>query len=73
MSTSTTAYERPSPMTFLEPPAIDLCAALGVVPPSEHDVEALLDAWDAEDNQGDPEEQRRSLALLMRLLEEDRA
>ena len=34
------------------------------VPPSKHDVEALLDAWDAEDNQGDREEQRRSWLKL---------
>jgi len=60
-------------LTVLEPASTDLRAALGVVPPSHHDIEALLDGWDAEDDKGNPEEQQRSLDLLMRLLEEDRA
>lgn len=50
----------------------NLRTALGIVPPSHDDLEALLDTWDVEDSQGNPEEQRRSLNLLIHLLDVDR-
>jgi hypothetical protein len=41
------------------------------IQPTRDDLVELLEAWTAEDRQGDPEEQQRSLDLLMRLLDED--
>jgi hypothetical protein len=42
------------------------------LPPSEHGLAELLESWNDEDRQGDPEEQRRSWELLKHLLDEDR-
>lgn len=53
--------------------ALAVLAEVVVVEPTvTGDIGELFDLWDEEDSHGDPEEQQRSLALLIRLLEEDR-
>jgi len=56
------------------PEALAGTAAVVVIEPTETgDIGELFDLWDEEDSQGDPEEQQRSLDLLMRRLDEDRS
>lgn len=54
--------------------ALAVLAEVVVVEPTvTGDISELFDLWDEEDSRGDPEEQRRSLDLLMRRLDEDRS
>lgn len=54
--------------------ALAVLAEVVVVEPNvTGDIGELFDLWDEEDSRGDPEEQRRSLDLLMRRLDEDRS
>jgi hypothetical protein len=54
--------------------ALAALAEVVVIEPTETgDIGELFDLWDEEDRQGDPEEQQRSLDLLMRRLDEDRS
>jgi hypothetical protein len=50
-----------------------LAEVVVIAPAETGDIGELFDLWDEEDDQGDPEEQQRSLDLLLSRLDEDRS